>query len=302
MTQPLISGFMIAWNTASQGYPFVEAIRSALPLCDEFLVSDGGSTDETWQALECLRDRYPKQIALFRDPWPKGSNRDKTLATMINILRVRCSGRYIFNLQANEVIHESSVEPIRDLIGQWPQAPLFRLPFLNIIGARLLWMIDHRRRLAVNRSDIISLADGFDLGPDPSLACRVRRRIKQQPSAAHNAWLSEPVYRYRVLFPTDYIRRLETATTRSLLWKRELEFARATYVRFDPAADSPDDFWRQMRAYFDGAMFENLPPGVAVPPSIPRRCAGEIAGAPAIVKPLFGRWTYPLQESLKRVP
>lgn len=300
--QPLISGFMIAWNTASQGYPFVEAIRSALPLCDEFLVSDGGSADDTWSALEYLRDRHPKQIALFRDPWPKGSNRDETLANMTNILRARCSGRYIFNLQANEVIHESSVEPIRDLIDQWPQAPLFRLPFLNIIGARLLWMTDHRRRLAVNRPDIISLADCYDLGPDPSLACRLRRRVEHQPSAAYNAWLSEPVYRYRVLFPTDYIRRLETATTRSLLWKRELEFARATYARFDPAVDSPDDFWRQMRAFFDGAMFEDLPPGVVVPPSIPRRCAGEIAGAPAIVKPLLGRWTYPLQEALKRIP
>ena len=37
----MISGFMIAKNLLKQGYPFVEAVASALPVCDEFLISDG---------------------------------------------------------------------------------------------------------------------------------------------------------------------------------------------------------------------------------------------------------------------
>jgi hypothetical protein len=301
MSQPLISGFMIVRNVAAQGYPFVEAIRSALPICDEFLVSDGGSTDDTGRALEILRDRHPKQIRLFRDPWPAGNSRDASLAGMTNVLRHRCTGRYIFNLQANEVLHESSTAAINDLIGQWPAAAMFRLPFHNLLGDRLVWMTDQRRRLAVNRPDIISLADAFDLGPDPSPVQRLRRFLKRESGAAHGAWISEPVYRYRVLFPTNYIRRLEETTNRSYLWNKELNYAKALYAQMNPAADDAAEFWRRMRDYFDRAMFEDLPEGVRVPSHIPRHCAGEISAAPAIARPLFGRWSYPLEESLARI-
>jgi hypothetical protein len=46
-----ISGFMIVRNVISQGYPFLEAIASVLPICDEFLVSDGYSDDGTFEVL-----------------------------------------------------------------------------------------------------------------------------------------------------------------------------------------------------------------------------------------------------------
>ena len=302
MTQPLVSGFMIVRNVAVQGYPFIEAIRSALPICDEFMVSDGGSTDATWPALEVLRAQHGGRLTLFRDPWPDGRNRGTTLALMTNILRARCSGRYLFNLQANEVLHESSAAEIRGLVGQWPNTPLFRLPFHNLLGDRLLWMTDHRRRLAVNRPDIISLADAFDLGPNPAALQRLRRRLRRESSAAQSVALSEPVYRYRALFPTDYIRRLEQATDQPYLWVKELNHAREVYAHMDPAKDHPSKFWQQMRTYFDRIMFDNLPPGVVVPSSIPRQCAGELTTAPAIMLPLFGKWSYPLEESLNRSP
>ena len=48
----MISGFMIAKDLLGQGYPFVEAIASALPICDEFLVSDGYSSDGTYEVLQ----------------------------------------------------------------------------------------------------------------------------------------------------------------------------------------------------------------------------------------------------------
>jgi len=302
VTQPYLSGFMVVRNVASQGYPFIEAILSALPICDEFLVSDGYSTDETWRALEILRDRNPGKVKLFRDDWPGGLNRGTALARATNALRPRCSGRHLFNLQANEILHEGSAAEIRSLPSLWPNTPLFRLPFHNLLGERLLWMTDHRRRLAVNRPDIISLADSYDLGPDPAFLPRLRRRLTRTPSAAQNAWLSEPIYRYRVLFPSDYVRRLEAATDRSHLWVKELNYARDLHARMDPARDDPAEFWRGMREYFDRVMFEHLPAGVAVEASIPRRCAGEISGAPAIMRPLFGKWTYPLKQSLESIP
>jgi len=37
----MISGFIILKDVLKQGYPFVEAIASALPICDEFLIAEG---------------------------------------------------------------------------------------------------------------------------------------------------------------------------------------------------------------------------------------------------------------------
>lgn len=300
MAQSLISGFMVVKNTAVQGYPFVEAIRSALPICDEFLVSDGHSTDDTWRALEVLRDAHPGRVKLFRDPWPVGANRGGAIAKMTNVLRWRCSGRYILNLQANEVFHEASLEEARNLITRWPSVPLFRLPFHNLLGERLLWMTDHRRRLGLNRPDIVSVSDAFDMGFERSPIQRVLGVLNRVPVYAHNAWLKQPVYRYRVLFPIDYVRRLEEATDSSHLWLKELRYAKSVLAQMDPSRDEPVEFWRRMREYFDRVMFEDLPRGVAVESSIPRRCVGEIADAPAIMRPLFGAWRYPLDESLRR--
>jgi glycosyltransferase involved in cell wall biosynthesis len=72
-----ISGFIVVRNVVSQGYPFIEAIAAALPICDEFLISDGCSTDETWEALQVLEAFYPGKIRLFQDEW-KGSTCDSS--------------------------------------------------------------------------------------------------------------------------------------------------------------------------------------------------------------------------------
>jgi len=49
LVKPRITCFMIVRNALNQGYPFLEAIAQALPVCDEMLIGDGGSTDGTLQ-------------------------------------------------------------------------------------------------------------------------------------------------------------------------------------------------------------------------------------------------------------
>ena len=60
---------MIVKDALKQGYPFVEAIASALPICDEFLVSDGYSTDGTYEALQKISKANPK-VKIHRYKWP----------------------------------------------------------------------------------------------------------------------------------------------------------------------------------------------------------------------------------------
>jgi len=62
----MISGFMTLKNVVKTGYPFVEAIAASLPVCDEFLISEGYSTDSTYEICEKLA-QLNKKIKVFRD-------------------------------------------------------------------------------------------------------------------------------------------------------------------------------------------------------------------------------------------
>ena len=60
-----VSGFTIVRNAVTYGYPICEAIRSILPLCDEFIVNYGRSDDGTKELLESIDS--PKIILIERE-------------------------------------------------------------------------------------------------------------------------------------------------------------------------------------------------------------------------------------------
>jgi glycosyltransferase involved in cell wall biosynthesis len=101
---------MIVKNVLSQEYPFLEAIAQALQICDEFLISDGYSTDGTYEVLVEISQLNSK-IKIYRDRWPP-LNKLAVLKEVTNTLRKRCSGKYIFYLQANEIIHEKALKSL----------------------------------------------------------------------------------------------------------------------------------------------------------------------------------------------
>ena len=61
----MISGFMVLKNVLKTRYPFVESIAASLPICDEFLISDGYSTDGTFEILEKIA-AINNKIKLFK--------------------------------------------------------------------------------------------------------------------------------------------------------------------------------------------------------------------------------------------
>lgn len=206
-----ISGFMILKNAVLQGYPFLEAIIAALPICDEFLVSEGYSSDETWEALQVLEKKYPGKVRLFRDQWKGRTERGEILAAMTNVLKQRCAGSYCLYIQANEIIHESSLEEIKNLPALYPNVEMFRLPFYNIMGSRLLWVVDFRRRLFKNKEYIISKSDAYDVGYDPKRLVFQPRKLTDYILYAKGElsyYLPQPFYRYRAIFPVNYLTHL----------------------------------------------------------------------------------------------
>ena len=107
----LISGFTVIRNARKLGYPIIESIRSILPVVDEFIVGVGDGEDDTRAMIASIGD--PK-LKIFDSVWdlsrPAGG---RILAEKTNEALDRCSGRWCFYLQADEVIHERDLASIR---------------------------------------------------------------------------------------------------------------------------------------------------------------------------------------------
>src|SRR4030065_1327226 len=128
---PAILGFMIVKNVIRQGYPFAEAIASALPVCDEFLISNGSSDDGTFEMLQKI-SVLNKKVKLSRTEWEK---KDLTvLADVSNKLREQCSSDYLFYVQAAEVVHEDDVKMLRAIPDLFPETETFSLPFVSAVA------------------------------------------------------------------------------------------------------------------------------------------------------------------------
>ena len=49
-----VSGFTFIRNAITYDYPVVEAIQSILPLCDEFVIAIGNSSDDTIGLIQSI--------------------------------------------------------------------------------------------------------------------------------------------------------------------------------------------------------------------------------------------------------
>ncbi|MBI3579857.1 MAG: glycosyltransferase family 2 protein [Ignavibacteriales bacterium] len=112
-----ISGFSFVRNAVTFDYPFLESISSILPLCDEFVIAVGKSSDDTLQKLESLNS--PK-IKLIETVWDESLRTGgEILAQQTNIALDHVSGNWAFYLQADEVVHENDFKKIRDAMVEY---------------------------------------------------------------------------------------------------------------------------------------------------------------------------------------
>jgi hypothetical protein len=297
--RPSISGFLIVRDGVRFGYPFLEAIRSALPVCDEIWVGDGGSSDGTWEALQTLATGEAR-VKLVQESWPAGRDFGWTIRTASERLRRRCRGTWSFYLQANEVVHEAAAPELRSLPARHPAASLFRLPFLSLLGRRQVFQLEFRRRLVRNQPAIQVRGDGFDLGYSPlALGLRAPRRLLRyatQREGEMPVYLSRPVFRYRGLCPENYLRKTAARAEwlrdreRAAAWRREHATAQALAESPAFAARDPEAFWRALRG--------ELVAHGAWPHTEAEMPSPEVDEQPALLAALPERWEYALQDSL----
>lgn len=109
----MLSGATFVRNAIKFDYPVVEAIRSILPICDEFVVNVGESEDQTLELVSAIGD--PK-IRIIVSKWDDNIRTGgKILADQTNIALNNCRGDWIFYIQADEVVHEKHLDRIRKM-------------------------------------------------------------------------------------------------------------------------------------------------------------------------------------------
>jgi glycosyltransferase involved in cell wall biosynthesis len=110
-----VSGFTFLRNGQKLGYPFVESIRSILPIVDEFVVALGPCEDDTEKVLRAIGD--PK-IRIIPTQWNERIQPDYSVKGFVygqqkSIALFNCTGDWAFYLEADEVVHENDLAKIR---------------------------------------------------------------------------------------------------------------------------------------------------------------------------------------------
>ena len=123
-----ISGFFIIRNGTKFDYPYLESLRSILPLVDEFVVCVGKSEDDTLHKIQDFsRTEGLGKIQIFQTVWPidlTGKLRDgQVLAEQTNLALEKCTGDWCFYIQADEVFHEDDLTALKSALVKYQADP-----------------------------------------------------------------------------------------------------------------------------------------------------------------------------------
>jgi glycosyltransferase involved in cell wall biosynthesis len=106
-----ISGFTFIRNGNVLGYPFLESIRSLLPLCDEIIVNVPHSTDGTLESVRAIGD---SKIRIVESDWDNDLRHSgRILSQHTNIALQQCTGDWCVYIQGDEVLHEATIPAMR---------------------------------------------------------------------------------------------------------------------------------------------------------------------------------------------
>lgn len=120
-----VSGFTFVRNGERYGYPFVESIRSILPIVDEFIVALGPSEDRTEEMLRGIGD--PK-IRILPTQWndalrPNARVKGFVYGQQKSTALFSCTGDWAFYLEGDEIVHEQDLFRIRAAMERYLDDP-----------------------------------------------------------------------------------------------------------------------------------------------------------------------------------
>lgn len=191
-----VSGFTIVRNAVEYDYPVVESIRSILPVCDEVVVAVGQGDDGTLALVQAIDPKVRVISTLWDDSLREGG-RVLAVETDKAFKAIAQDSDWAFYIQADEVVHEDDLSPIRDsmernLNDHRAQGLLFDYVHFygsyDLIGDPYRW---YAREVRIVRNDptIRSWRDaqGFRTADG--------NKLKVKPSGGrifHYGWVKEP--------------------------------------------------------------------------------------------------------------
>jgi len=106
-----VSAFTFIKNGQILGYPFLQSIKSVLPIVDEFIINIGLSEDNTLDVIRSIKD---KKIHIIESNWNENM-RDKgfVYGQQKMIAQYNCSGDWAFYIEGDEVYHENDLDQIK---------------------------------------------------------------------------------------------------------------------------------------------------------------------------------------------
>ena len=114
-----VSGFTIVRNGVKFDYPFIESIKSILPIVDEMVVAVGNSEDNT---LEKVKEINSPKIKIIETVWDDSLREGgKVLAVETNKAfdAVSPDSDWAFYIQADEVFSEKDLPKIKQAMEQY---------------------------------------------------------------------------------------------------------------------------------------------------------------------------------------
>ena len=194
-----VSGFTFIRNAIKFDYPVVEAIKSILPVCDDFFVAVGNSDDKT---LDIVQNIDKQKIKILETVWDDSAEMKKggkvfALETDKAFNAIPADTNWAFYIQGDEVIHEKYLDTIYSSMKKWEDNKtvdglLFKyLHFYgsyDYVGISPKWY-NHEIRIVRNDKAIYSFRDaqGFRKGDNEKL------NVKPVDAYVyHYGWVKEP--------------------------------------------------------------------------------------------------------------
>lgn len=190
-----VSGFTFLKNGQMLGYPFIESIKSILPIVDEFVIALGPCDDQTEAMLNAIGD--PK-VRIIHTTWSdKMKDRGYVYGQQKMIAQFNCTGDWVFYLEGDEVIHEKDLPTIRGAMEKHlgnPEVEALVFDYLHFYGNKntYLWSPGwYRRAPRILKNSIRSYApDGlFWLVLDKNKIGRYPRAALVGATMYHYGWV-----------------------------------------------------------------------------------------------------------------
>ena len=184
-----VSGFTFLKNGVKLGYPFVQSIKSALPLVDEFVIALGPCDDDTEAQINAIGD---SKIRIIHTQWCENMrDRGYIYGQQKMIAQFNCTGDWCLYIEGDEVLHQDEIENIRSRMAKYKDVDEVEAMFFDFFhfygDTNTLGISGYRRAPRIIKSSVRSYApDGlFFVVMDKNKKGRYPRAVHAGGSVYH---------------------------------------------------------------------------------------------------------------------